>query len=151
MEPSEACLITDVRNFKGCWLRCVFITTKYIILILLCKLLFLVKKTRLICGFYGYKNHNVLVLSVLKPWLIFISKHGNIVSLVVKLLPTLKHIINVYNQKKFHWTMKEAESDARISSFFWRRINYDNLHSAAIITPVSHILRLRCVFSPHPC
>ncbi len=31
---------------------------------------------------------------------------------------TLKHIINVYNQKKFHWTMKEAESDARISSIF---------------------------------
>ncbi len=26
-EPSEACLITDVRNFKGCWLRYVFITT----------------------------------------------------------------------------------------------------------------------------
>ncbi len=42
----------------------------------------------------------------------------NIVSLVVKLLPTLKHVINVYSQKKFHWTMKEAESDARISSFF---------------------------------
>ncbi len=39
------------------------------------------------------------------------------VSLVVKLLPILKHVINVYSQKKFHWTMKEAKSDARISSF----------------------------------
>ncbi len=41
------------------------------------------------------------------------------VSLVVKLLPTLKHVINVNSQTKFHRTMNENESDAQASSFFF--------------------------------
>ncbi len=40
------------KSFKGCcWLSSVFITTKNIILILLCKLLFKVTKPWLICGY----------------------------------------------------------------------------------------------------
>ncbi len=81
-----------------------------------------------------------LVLFVLKPWLIFVREYGLSerlidVSLVVKLLPTLKHVINVNSQTKFHRTMNENESDAQASSFFFsrRRINSDHLHSAAII------------------
>ncbi len=47
-----------------------------------------------------------LVLFVLKPWLIFVREHGNSerildVALVVKLLPTLKHVININSQKSF--------------------------------------------------
>ncbi len=60
-----------------------------------------------------------LVLFMLKPWQIFIREHGILdVSLVVKLLPTLKHVINVNSQKMFHRTMNETESDARALSFF---------------------------------
>ncbi len=40
------------------------------------------------------------------------------VSLVLKLLPTLKHVINVNSQKQFHRTMNETESEALASSFF---------------------------------
>ncbi len=67
-----ASLFLYLSHFKDCcWLRSVFITTKYIILILLCKLLF----------------------EITKPWLIL-----NVL-VVVKLLPTLKHVINVNSQK----------------------------------------------------
>ncbi len=38
---------------------------------------------------------------------------------VVKLLPTLKHVINVNNQKSFHRIMNVPESDARVSSFYF--------------------------------
>ncbi len=57
-------------------------------------------------------------------------------SLVVKFLPTLKHVINVNSPKKFHRTMNETESDAQASYFDFfaqRRINSDHLHSAAIL------------------
>ncbi len=45
-------------------------------------------------------------IRVKKPWLIFVREHGNSerildVLLVVKLLPTLKHVINVNSQKSF--------------------------------------------------
>ncbi len=43
-----------------------------------------------------------LVLFVLKPWIIFVREHGNLDALVVvKLLPTLKHVININSQKRF--------------------------------------------------
>ncbi len=61
-----------------------------------------------------------LVPFVLKPWQLFVREHGNSerildVSLVVKLLPTLKHVINVNRQKKFHRTTNEIERYAQAS------------------------------------
>ncbi len=55
----------------------------------------------------------ILVLFVLKPWLTFIREHGNSERIldalvVVKLLPTLKHVINLNTQKKFHRIMNVA-------------------------------------------
>ncbi len=104
----QGCLIVFMQcilsHFKGCcWLRFVFITTKNIILIRLCILLFEVTKPWLICGYHGYKNHDfILFFFVLKPWLTFVSEHGNserILDALLKLLPTLKHVINHNTQK----------------------------------------------------
>ncbi len=116
--------IMHLSHFKGCcWLRFVFITTKkYIILILLCILLFEVTKPWLICGYHGYKNHDFFIfLYVLKPWLTFVREHGNSerildALLVVKLF---KHIINLNTQKGFKglwfYECSLPESDARAS------------------------------------
>ncbi len=46
------------------------------------------------------RKKNFLVLFVLKPWLIFVREHGKSERIldalvVVKLLPTLKHVINI--------------------------------------------------------
>ncbi len=48
----------------------------------------------------------LFVLLVLKPWLTFVSEHGNSerildVLVVVKLLPTSKQVINLNTQKSF--------------------------------------------------
>ncbi len=64
-----------------------------------------------------------LVLFVVKPWLIFVREHGNSERILdalvmVKLLPTLKQVINVNNQKKFYRFMNVPESDAQASSLF---------------------------------
>ncbi len=48
----------------------------------------------------------IYFLFMLKPWLTFVSEHGNSERIldtlvVVKLLPTLKHVINLNTQKLF--------------------------------------------------
>ncbi len=61
---------------------------------------------------------------VLKAWLTFVREHGNseriLDALVVKLLPTLKHIINLNTQKSLTglWMCNLPKSDAR-ASFYW--------------------------------
>ncbi len=81
-----------------------------------------------------------LVLFVVKPWLIFCKGTWKLTEnikadalLVVKLLPTLKHVINVNSQKKFHRVMNVPESDAWFfilgffSFFFSRHRTADNM------------------------
>ncbi len=77
-----------------------------------------------------YSNKNMVNLQL--PWL---QEPGfGVLFMLMNLLPTLEHVINVNSQKKFHRTMNETESDAQASSFFFQRqINSDHLHSAAII------------------
>ncbi len=90
-----------------------------------------------------------MVLFVLKPWLI-LREYGNSerildVLVVVRLLLTLKHVINVNSQKKF--IMNVPESDARASfplslsfiflgtgllmSFHGNSCTFDHFHLAA--------------------
>ncbi len=50
---------------------------------------------------------------VLKPWLTFVREHGNSERIldalvVVKLFPTLKHVINLKTPKMFHRIMNVA-------------------------------------------
>ncbi len=55
----------------------------------------------------NYKNHDFFsFFFVLKPWLTFVREHGNSERIldalvVVKLLPTLKDVINLKTQKSF--------------------------------------------------
>ncbi len=62
---------------------------------------------------------------MLKPWLTFVSEHGKSEKIldaleVVKLLPTLKNVINPQHPK-FHRIMNVAlsESEARFHLFFF--------------------------------
>ncbi len=69
---------------------------------------------------------------MLKAWLTFVSEHGNPERIlealvVVKLFPTLKHVINLKTQKKFHRIMNVAYLEVTqaigSSSFSWLRIS----------------------------
>ncbi len=104
-------------HFKGCcWFRFIFITTKNIILILLCILLFEVTKPKVVVTMATrtmiFFNIYIFFLFLLKPWLT-LSEHGNSERIldalvVVKLLPTLKHVINLKTPKKIHRIMNVA-------------------------------------------
>ncbi len=108
--------------YRRCWLRFVFITTKNIIGHL-CKLLFEVTKPWLICGYNGYKNHDCFGFYRVKPWLTFVREHGNSERIldelvVVKLLPTLKHVINLKKvSQDYECSLPESDTRPSYSSF----------------------------------
>ncbi len=76
-----------------------------------------------ICGYHGYKNHDFFFFIRVKTT--FVREHGNSERIldalvVVKLFPTLKHVINLKTQKSFIglW-MSLSESDARNRVFIF--------------------------------